>query len=114
MRNAAKTLTGAGIGVGAACKLKSAPLTMIGTTGVATIGCCCNMVGFAVAGYRENKMGGLIAQGVGTSMLQVSNIVKKPHSCCVGIYAKKGINCTRRHGFRCLIRLVFGKMLQKC
>lgn len=46
--------------------------------GAATVGCCCNMVGFAVAGYRENKMGGLIAQGVGTSMLQVPNIVKKP------------------------------------
>ncbi len=46
--------------------------------GAATIGCCCNMVGFAVASYRENKMGGLLAQGVGTSMLQVPNIVKKP------------------------------------
>lgn len=46
--------------------------------GAATIGCCCQMVGFAVASYRENKMGGLIAQGVGTSMLQVPNIVKKP------------------------------------
>ena len=46
--------------------------------GAATIGCCCNMVGFAVASYRENKFGGLIAQGVGTSMLQVPNIVKKP------------------------------------
>ena len=46
--------------------------------GAATIGCCCNMVGFAVASYRENKFGGLIAQGVGTSMLQVPNILKKP------------------------------------
>ncbi len=46
--------------------------------GAATIGCCCNMVGFAVASYRENKTGGLIAQGIGTSMLQVPNIVKKP------------------------------------
>ncbi len=46
--------------------------------GAAVIGCCCNMVGFAVASYRENKIGGLIAQGVGTSMLQVPNIVKKP------------------------------------
>ncbi|MGN1084332.1 MAG: PTS sugar transporter subunit IIC, partial [Lachnospiraceae bacterium] len=43
-----------------------------------TIGCCANMVGFAVASYRENKMGGLVAQGLGTSMLQVPNIVKKP------------------------------------
>lgn len=46
--------------------------------GAATIGCCCNMVGFAVASYRENKVGGLLAQGIGTSMLQVPNIVKKP------------------------------------
>lgn len=46
--------------------------------GAATVGCCCNMVGFAVASYRENKMGGLLAQGIGTSMLQVPNIMKKP------------------------------------
>lgn len=46
--------------------------------GAATIGCCCNMVGFAVASYRENKLGGLFAQGIGTSMLQVPNILKKP------------------------------------
>lgn len=46
--------------------------------GAATIGCCCQMVGFAVASYRENKMGGLIAQGLGTSMLQIPNIIKKP------------------------------------
>lgn len=46
--------------------------------GAATVGCCCNMVGFAVASYRENKMGGLLAQGVGTSMLQVSNIMRHP------------------------------------
>lgn len=46
--------------------------------GAATIGCCCNMVGFAMASYRENKFGGLLAQGLGTSMLQVPNIMKKP------------------------------------
>jgi uncharacterized membrane protein len=46
--------------------------------GAATIGCCCNMIGFAVISYRENKVGGLIAQGVGTSMLQMPNIVRKP------------------------------------
>ena len=46
--------------------------------GAATIGCCCNMVGFAVASYKENKFGGLIAQGLGTSMIQISNIVRKP------------------------------------
>lgn len=46
--------------------------------GVATIGCCCQMVGFAVASYRENGIGGLLAQGLGTSMLQVPNIVRRP------------------------------------
>lgn len=46
--------------------------------GAATVGCCANMVGFAVASYRENKFGGLVAQGLGTSMLQVPNIVRKP------------------------------------
>ena len=46
--------------------------------GAATIGCCCNMIGFAVISYRENKFGGLIAQGLGTSMLQVPNIVRNP------------------------------------
>lgn len=46
--------------------------------GAATVGCCCQMVGFGVASYRENKAGGLIAQGIGTSMLQISNIYKNP------------------------------------
>lgn len=46
--------------------------------GAATIGCCANMVGFAVASYRENRLGGLLAQGLGTSMLQVPNIVRRP------------------------------------
>jgi len=46
--------------------------------GAATIGCCCQMVGFAVASYRENKVGGLVSQGVGTSMLQVTNIIRRP------------------------------------
>lgn len=46
--------------------------------GAATIGCCCNMVGFAVASYRDNKVNGLLAQGLGTSMLQMGNIMKKP------------------------------------
>lgn len=48
------------------------------SAGAATVGCCANMIGFAVASYRENKIGGAIAQGVGTSMLQVPNIYKKP------------------------------------
>lgn len=46
--------------------------------GAATVGCCANMVGFAVASYRENKVGGLVAQGVGTSMLQIPNIIRRP------------------------------------
>ena len=46
--------------------------------GAATVGCCANMIGFAVASYRENKVSGLFAQGIGTSMLQVPNIYKKP------------------------------------
>ncbi len=46
--------------------------------GAATVGCCANMIGFAVASYKENKVNGLLAQGLGTSMLQISNIVKKP------------------------------------
>ena len=46
--------------------------------GAATVGCCANMIGFAVASFKENKFGGLISQGIGTSMLQVPNIMKKP------------------------------------
>ncbi len=46
--------------------------------GAATVGCSANMIGFAFASYRENKVGGVFAQGIGTSMLQVPNIVKKP------------------------------------
>ena len=46
--------------------------------GAAVVGCSCQMIGFAVQSYRENKFGGLIAQGVGTSMLQMPNILKHP------------------------------------
>lgn len=46
--------------------------------GAATAGCCANMIGFAVASYRENKVGGLVAQGLGTSMLQIPNIIRHP------------------------------------
>ena len=46
--------------------------------GAATIGCCCNMIGFAVASWRENKFSGFLAQGIGTSMLQIPNIVRSP------------------------------------
>lgn len=46
--------------------------------GAAVAGCCAQMVGFAVMSYKENGMGGLVAQGIGTSMLQIGNIVKNP------------------------------------
>jgi len=46
--------------------------------GAATVGCSTHMIGFAVSSYKENKIGGLISQGLGTSMLQVPNIIKKP------------------------------------
>ena len=46
--------------------------------GAATVGCAAQMVGFAVASYRENGWGGLVSQGLGTSMLQVPNIVRNP------------------------------------
>lgn len=44
--------------------------------GAACAGCCAHMVGFAVASFRENKVGGLISQGIGTSMLQIPNLAK--------------------------------------
>jgi len=46
--------------------------------GAAVAGCAAHMIGFAVASFRENKWGGLISQGIGTSMLQIPNIMKKP------------------------------------
>ena len=55
---------------------------MLGLTGLAggaaVAGCCANMVGFAVMSFRENRWGGLVSQGIGTSMLQMPNIVKNP------------------------------------
>ena len=46
--------------------------------GAATVGCCAQMIGFAAASYKENGIGGFIAQGLGTSMLQISNILRHP------------------------------------
>ncbi len=46
--------------------------------GAATIGCCCQMVGFAVISFRDNGLEGLVSQGIGTSMLQMPNIIKNP------------------------------------
>ena len=47
--------------------------------GASTVGCATQMIGFAIASYRENGIGGLLAQGLGTSMLQVPNIIKNPY-----------------------------------
>ncbi len=46
--------------------------------GAATVGCACHMIGFAVASFRENGFSGFISQGIGTSMLQIPNVMKKP------------------------------------
>lgn len=46
--------------------------------GAATAGCCAQMIGFAVLSFKDNGIGGLLAQGLGTSMLQMGNIVKNP------------------------------------
>lgn len=49
--------------------------------GAATTGCCVSMIGFAVASFRENKWGGLISQGIGTSKIQLPNIMRHPVIC---------------------------------
>ena len=56
-----------------------AALSLTGLAGGAAVaGCCAQMIGFAVISFKENGIGGLISQGIGTSMLQMSNIVKNP------------------------------------
>lgn len=56
-----------------------AALSLTGLAGGAAVaGCCANMVGFAVLSFRENRWGGLVSQGLGTSMLQMGNIVRNP------------------------------------
>ena len=56
-----------------------AALSLTGLAGGAAVaGCCANMIGFAVLSFRENRWGGLVSQGLGTSMLQMGNIVKNP------------------------------------
>lgn len=46
--------------------------------GAATVGCCCQMVGFAACSYRENGIGGVFAQGIGMAMFQIPNIIRNP------------------------------------
>ena len=71
------------IGIALTLPISSAAIcSVLGLTGLAggaaVAGCCAQMVGFAVMSFKENRWGGLVAQGVGTSMLQMPNIVKNP------------------------------------
>ena len=71
------------IGIALTLPISSAAIcAALGLTGLAggaaVAGCCANMVGFAVLSFRENRWGGLVSQGLGTSMLQMGNIVKNP------------------------------------
>ncbi len=71
------------VGIALTLPISSAAIChAIGLTGLAggaaLAGCCAQMVGFAVMSFRENRWGGLLAQGIGTSMLQMGNIVKNP------------------------------------
>ena len=71
------------IGVALTLPISSAAICAgIGLTGLAggaaVAGCCAQMVGFAVLSFRENRWGGLVSQGLGTSMLQMGNIVRNP------------------------------------
>ncbi len=76
-------LVSAIIGIALTLPISSAAIcAALGLTGLAggaaVAGCCAQMVGFAVMSFREKRWGGLIAQGIGTSMLQMPNIVKNP------------------------------------
>lgn len=71
------------IGIALTLPISSAAIcAALGLTGLAggaaVAGCCAQMVGFAAMSFRENRWGGLISQGLGTSMLQMGNIVRKP------------------------------------
>ena len=71
------------VGIALTLPISSAAIcSVLGLTGLAggaaLAGCCAQMVGFAVMSFRENKWGGLVSQGLGTSMLQMPNIVKNP------------------------------------
>ncbi len=83
------------VGVALTLPISSAAIcAALGLTGLAggaaVAGCCAQMVGFAVMSFRENRWGGLVAQGIGTSMLQMPNIVKNvrvwiPPTLCAAI-----------------------------
>ncbi|MGL4607253.1 MAG: PTS transporter subunit IIC [Eubacteriaceae bacterium] len=69
------------VGITLTLPISSAALCiMLGLSGIAggaaTVGCCCQMVGFAIQSYKDNGVSGLAAQGIGTSMIQMPNIIK--------------------------------------
>lgn len=71
------------VGLALTAPISSAALCiMIGLDGLAAgaacVGCCCQMIGFAAASWRDNGLGGAVSQGIGTSMLQFPNIVRRP------------------------------------
>ena len=71
------------VGVALTLPISSAAIcAALGLTGLAggaaVAGCCAQMVGFAIMSFRENRWGGLVSQGLGTSMLQMGNIVRNP------------------------------------
>ena len=71
------------VGIALTLPISSAAIcAVLGLTGLAggaaVAGCCAQMIGFAVISFKENRFGGLISQGLGTSMLQMPNIVKNP------------------------------------
>lgn len=71
------------IGIALTLPISSAAICMMLSlsgiaAGAATVGCCCQMIGFAVISYRDNGIEGLFAQGLGTSMFQVPNTIKNP------------------------------------
>lgn len=88
-------LVSVAVGVALTLPISSAAIcAALGLTGLAggaaVAGCCAQMVGFAVMSFRENRWGGLVAQGIGTSMLQMPNIVKNvrvwiPPTLCAAI-----------------------------
>ena len=71
------------VGIALTLPISSAAIcSVLGLTGLAggaaVAGCCAQMVGFAVMSFKENRWGGLVSQGIGTSMLQMPNIVRNP------------------------------------
>ena len=68
--------------------------------GAATVGCCAQMVGFAVMSFKENRWAGLLSQGLGTSMLQMPNIVKNPKIWIPPIVASAVLGPVATLGFK--------------